>query len=434
MRVLLVGSGGREHALAMAIARSPKLTKLYIAPGNPGTAHFGKNVNIASDNIIELVKFAQKNHIDLVVPGPELPIIEGLTDSCTLAGIACAGPTQKAAQLEGSKSFTKSICNAANIPTANWQEFTDVNKALTYVQKQKFPLVIKADGLAAGKGVIIAYNIKEAQDALTDMMINNHFGKAGQKIVVEEFLVGEEVSLFAFCDGKDAILIGAAQDHKRIGDNDTGPNTGGMGAVSPPPFFGKKAQQDALELTILPMLKEMNRRGIPFRGVIFAGLMLTQTGVYLIEYNTRFGDPEAEVLLPRLQSDLLTILYNLSQGKLAKTDIQFSEQIALCVVMAAKNYPGTPITGGVIKHIDKAENYPNVKIFHAGTALNDKHELYAAGGRVLCVTALHDTLAKAQETAYLAIKEIDWKDAIWRTDIGKKALNYINTKTSKTID
>ncbi|MDI2091084.1 phosphoribosylamine--glycine ligase [Commensalibacter oyaizuii] len=422
MRVLLVGSGGREHALAMAIARSPKLTELFIAPGNPGTAQYGKNIHIKADDITDLVKFAQENHIDLIIPGPELPLVKGLTDACNHIGIACAGPTQQAAQLEGSKSFTKSICDAAHIPTAQWQEFTEIDPAISYLKTQNFPIVIKADGLAAGKGVIIANDFDEAEKTIKNMLEGNSFGNAGHKIVIEEFLSGEEVSLFAFCDGDTAVLIGAAQDHKRIGDNDTGPNTGGMGAVSPPPFFDKVAQEAALNLTVRPMLKEMNRRGTPFRGVIFAGLMLTSKGPYLIEYNTRFGDPEAEVLLPRLQSDLLEILFNLSQGKLSQSEITFSDQAGICIIMAAKGYPGIPITGGIIRNIEQAEALPNTKVFHAGTALNNQNELCAAGGRVLCISVLHEDLETAQKIAYQAVNCIDWKDGIWRKDIGNRAL------------
>lgn len=422
MRVLLVGSGGREHAISMAIARSPKLTELFIAPGNPGTAQYGKNIDIKVDNITDLVKFAQENHIDLVIPGPELPLVKGLTDACNAVGIPCAGPTQEAARLEGSKSFTKIVCDAANIPTAQWQEFTEVAPAIEYLKTQSFPIVIKADGLAAGKGVIIAADFTEAEQTIQDMLAGSAFGQAGHKVVIEEFLTGEEVSLFAFCDGENAVLIGAAQDHKRIGDGDTGPNTGGMGAVSPPPFFDKAAQEHALDLTVRPMLKEMNKRGTPFRGVIFAGLMLTPKGPALIEYNTRFGDPEAEVLLPRLQSDLLEILFNLSQGKLSQSEIKFSDQAGICIIMAAKGYPGTPTTGGIISNIEAAETLPNVKVFHAGTAMNNNQELCAAGGRVLCVSVLHDDLEKAQEIAYQAVRKIEWKDGIWRNDIGNRAL------------
>lgn len=424
MRVLLVGSGGREHALAMALARSPKLTKLFIAPGNPGTAEYGTNINIKVDHITDLVKFAQENHIDLVIPGPELPLVKGLTNACQRAGIPCAGPSQEAAQLEGSKSFTKIISDAANIPTAAWQEFTNLDEAIHYLKNQSFPIVIKADGLAAGKGVIIANHYHEAEEALQEMLKENRFGEAGHKVVIEEFLTGEEVSLFAFCDGEHAVLIGAAQDHKRIGNNDTGPNTGGMGAISPPPFFDHAAQEHALDITVRPMLREMAKRNMPFRGIIFAGLMLTPKGPYLIEYNVRFGDPEAEVLLPRLESDLLDILYNLSQGNLRNSEIQFSNQTAICIVMAAKGYPGTPISGGIIKNIKGAESLPKTKVFHAGTSINNNDELCAAGGRVLCVSTLAPTLKEGQKIAYDAVHQIEWKDAIWRTDIGNKALKH----------
>lgn len=423
MRVLLVGSGGREHALAMALAHSPNLSALYISPGNPGTAQYGTNIShIKADNVAGLIEFAKQNQIDLVIPGPEAPLVAGLTDACQKIGIACAGPTQAAAQLEGSKKFTKSVCDAAHIPTAQWQAFTDSKAAIDYLHQQSLPIVIKADGLAAGKGVIIATTMQEAEETIKTMLDGSAFGNAGKLLVIEEFLTGEEVSLFAFCDGENAVLIGAAQDHKRIGDGDTGPNTGGMGAISPPPFFDRNAQEKALDITVRPMLREMAKRGTPFRGIIFAGLMLTDKGPYLIEYNVRFGDPEAEVLLPRLKSDLLTIFKNLCQGKLSQSKIEFSDQAGVCVIMAAQGYPGKPKTGGLISGIKEAEKLTDLKVFHAGTKINADNQLCAAGGRVLCISAFASTLEEAQKKAYQGVAAIQWKDGIWRKDIGNRAL------------
>ncbi|GAB30630.1 phosphoribosylamine--glycine ligase [Acetobacter pasteurianus subsp. pasteurianus LMG 1262 = NBRC 106471] len=422
MRVLLVGSGGREHALAATLARSPELSALFIAPGNPGTAELGVNVPIGAQDVPALVQFALEQKVDLVIPGPEAPLVAGLADACARAKLACAGPTQAAAQLEGSKSFTKEICYAANIPTAQAERFTDVNAALTYVREKGAPIVIKADGLAAGKGVVVATTLAEAESAVQDMMAGGSLGDAGRCVVIEDCLVGEEVSLFAFCAGETATLIGAAQDHKRIGDGDTGPNTGGMGAVSPPKGFGQAEQEAALDLLVRPMLKEMVRRGTPFRGVIFAGLMLTDSGPQLIEYNVRFGDPEAEALLPRLTSDLLPALKALAEDRLDTTPVTFSDQASVCVVMAARGYPGSPEKGAVISGVEDANKLPDVQVFQAGTKLNAAGELVVAGGRILVVCALGDTVKQAQERAYEGVKAISWDGATWRTDIGNRAL------------
>ncbi|AQU87784.1 phosphoribosylamine--glycine ligase [Komagataeibacter nataicola] len=422
MRVLLVGSGGREHAMAAAIARSPRLEALFIAPGNPGTAALGTNRAVKADDVAGLIALAQQERIDLVVPGPEAPLVAGLADACKAAGIACAGPTQAAAALEGSKTFTKEVCDAANIPTARWERFDAAAPALDYVRRHGAPVVVKADGLAAGKGVVVAQSVAEAEQAITDMMTDGTLGQAGHSVVIEDCLVGDEVSLFAFCAGETAVLIGAAQDHKRIGDGDTGPNTGGMGAVSPPTGFGRAEQEAALDVLVRPMLREMARRGTPFTGIIFAGLMLTGDGPQLIEYNVRFGDPEAEALLIRLESDLLAALAAVAKGDLAGTDIRFSGQSSISVIMAAKGYPGRPVTGGVIRNLAAAQALPGVHVFQAGTKGNDAGEIVAAGGRVLAVCATGDTLAQACTRAYEAVGLIDWPDGIYRHDIGQRAL------------
>ncbi|GBR08972.1 phosphoribosylamine--glycine ligase [Acetobacter oeni] len=422
MRVLLVGSGGREHALAAALAASPDLTQLFIAPGNPGTALCGTNVAIASGDVSALIAFARQEAIDLVVPGPEAPLVAGLADACAEAGIACAGPTQAAAALEGSKTFTKEICDAAGIPTARWERFDDPAHAMAMVRRRGAPIVVKADGLAAGKGVVVAQTVTEAETAISDLMTSDKLGDAGRSVVIEECLVGEEVSLFAFCSGETAVLIGAAQDHKRIGDGDTGPNTGGMGAISPPARFDRAAQDHALDLMVRPMLKEMVRRGTPFHGVIFAGLMLTTDGPKLIEYNVRFGDPEAQALLMRLNTDLLPALTALAKGSLPEVTISFSDEASAAVVMAARGYPGSYIKGGTIEGLEEAEAIPGVRVFQAGTARNAKGDLVASGGRVLTVCATAPTLRDALVRAYRGVEAIRWDDAVWRTDIGARAL------------
>ncbi|NHN85282.1 phosphoribosylamine--glycine ligase [Acetobacter musti] len=422
MRVLLVGSGGREHALAAALAASPDLTQLWIAPGNPGTALCGTNVAIAAGNVSALVAFARREAVDLVVPGPEAPLVAGLADACAEAGIACAGPTRAAAALEGSKSFTKEICDAAGIPTARWERFDDPAHAMALVRRRGAPIVVKADGLAAGKGVVVAQSVGEAETAISDMMTSGKLGGAGSAVVIEECLTGEEVSLFAFCSGETAVLIGAAQDHKRIGDGDTGPNTGGMGAVSPPAGFDRAAQEQALDVLVRPMLKEMVRRGTPFRGVIFAGLMLTDAGPKLIEYNVRFGDPEAQALLIRLNTDLLPALAALAAGSLDDVSVGFSDEASAAVVLAARGYPGEYVRGGVIGGIEEAEALPGVRVFQAGTARSVSGDLIAAGGRVLTVCATAPTLREALARAYQGVGAIRWEDAVWRTDIGARAL------------
>jgi len=404
--------------MAAALARSPQLTALFIAPGNPGMEPLGTLVPIKADDVPALVTFAGENRIDLVIPGPEAPLVAGLADACDEAGIACAGPSRIAAQLEGSKTFTKEVADAAGIPTARWERFETAEAALAFVRRRGAPIVIKADGLAAGKGVIVAQTLEDAEAAITAIMTDDVFGTAGASVVIEECLFGTEVSLFAFCSGTEAVLIGAARDHKRIGEGDTGPNTGGMGAISPPPGFDRHAQEAALDLTVRPMLTEMDRRGTPFKGIIFAGLMLTEDGPKLIEYNVRFGDPEAQALLIRLQSDLLPILAALAEGRLQNERIVFSEDASISIVLAARGYPGKPTVGGTISGIADAEALPGIHVFHAGTARNSDGALIASGGRVLSVCATAPTPAEARARAYEGISRIQWADAIWRRDIG----------------
>ncbi len=421
MRVLLVGGGGREHALAATLTRSPLLDALFIAPGNPGTAGLGSNVPVAADDVAGLVAFARRERIDLVVPGPEAPLVAGLADACAVAGIACAGPSAAAARLEGSKSFAKAVCDAAGIPTARWERFEDAGEAHDFVRRRGAPIVVKADGLAAGKGVVVAQTVAEAEAAITAMMQDGSLG-AGAAVVIEECLEGDEVSLFAFCDGETALLIGAAQDHKRIGEDDTGANTGGMGAVSPPAFFDRDTQEQALDLLVRPMLREMVRRGTPFRGVIFAGLMLTPNGPELIEYNVRLGDPEAQALLPRLRSDLLPVLAALAAGRLGEARLHFADEAAVAVVLAGRGYPGTPATGAPIAGIARAEAMHGVHVFQAATALDEAGTLVGAGGRVLTVVGVASELADARDAAYAGVAAIDWPDAVWRRDIGVRAM------------
>ncbi len=421
MKVLVVGSGGREHALCYAISASPLLTKLYCAPGNPGIASVAECVNIGVLDIPTLVGFAQDNAIDLVIPGPEAPLVAGITDAMEAAGVACCGPSRSAAQLEGSKTFAKEIADAANIPTALWERFGDAESARDFVQRRGLPIVIKADGLAAGKGVVVATTEEEALAAIDSMMDRRVFGEAGAAVVVEECLVGEEVSLFALCDGEDALLLGSAQDHKRVGDGDTGPNTGGMGAYSPVPSFPPKLEQACLEQIIRPALKEMVRKGTKFRGILFAGLMLTAEGAKLIEFNVRFGDPECQVLLARLKSDLLPALQAACDGELRDFDLRWSDQAAVAVVMAARGYPDAPERGSVIKGLEQAAAKPGVSVFHAGTEAGPDGTIRAAGGRVLTICGVGPDIRTARQLAYDGVDSIEWPEGFCRRDIGARA-------------
>jgi phosphoribosylamine--glycine ligase len=421
MRVLVVGSGGREHALCWALAASPLLEQLWCAPGNPGTAEVAENVPIGVMDIAALVEFARAHRVDLVVPGPEAPLVAGITDAMEAAGIACCGPSAAAARLEGSKTFTKEICDAAGIPTAAWERFEDAAAAREMVRRRGTPIVVKADGLAAGKGVVVAATVAEAEAAITAFMEEGSLGESGRTVVIEECLFGEEVSLFALCDGMHAIPLGAAQDHKRVGDGDTGPNTGGMGAYSPPPALTLDLELEAMGRIIRPALAEMARRGTPFRGILFAGLMLTEAGPKLIEFNVRFGDPECQVLMLRLRADLLLALQAAVDGELKNFALRWSEEAAIGVVMAARGYPGTPVKHSPIGSLAAAEVVMGAKVFHAGTEILDG-KLASSGGRVLTVCATGADLGQARAAAYQAVAAIDWPDGFCRSDIGWRAL------------
>jgi phosphoribosylamine--glycine ligase len=430
MRVLVIGSGGREHALCWAIAASPLLEKLWCAPGNPGTAAVAENLPIGVMDFDGLVGFAVANKVDLVVPGPEAPLVGGITDAMEAAGITCCGPSMAAAQLEGSKTFTKEIADAAGVPTAKWERFEDAETAREFVRRRGAPIVVKADGLAAGKGVVVASTEDEALSAIDSIMERRAFGEAGAAVVIEECLSGEEISLFALCDGTSAVLLGSAQDHKRVGDGDSGPNTGGMGAFAPVPCFPPAAEQAAFDRIILPVLREMAARGTPFRGVLFAGLMLTEDGAKLIEFNVRFGDPECQILLLRLRSDLLPALQAACDGELADFALRWFDTAAVGVVMAASGYPDAPERGGEIKGLERAAGVPDAQIFHAGTEQDAEGRLRAVGGRVLTVCATGATLRQARDRAYAAVDRIDWPTGFCRRDVGWRALPDSGNVTS----
>jgi phosphoribosylamine--glycine ligase len=420
MNVLLIGSGGREHALAWKLSASPLLTKLYCAPGNGGIAELAECVPIAVADHTAVIRFCKDNAIDLVVVGPEAPLVVGLVDDLTTAGIKCFGPKQAAAQLEGSKGFTKDLCAEFAIPTAAYGRFTDAASAKAYLAGQKLPIVVKADGLAAGKGVTIAATHAEAEAAI-DACFSGAFGKAGSEVVIEEFLEGEEASFFALVDGAHALALVPVQDHKRVGDGDTGPNTGGMGAYSPAAVMTREVIARTMDEIIEPTVAAMAKRGAPFKGVLFAGLMITAEGPKLIEYNVRFGDPETQVLMMRLKSDLLPALLACVDGVLDTCEVRWYDDAALTVVMAANGYPGPPEVGTEIKGLAAAGAVEGVQIFHAGTRREDDRVL-AQGGRVLNVTAKGKTVAEAQARAYAAAARIDWPGGFYRRDIGWRAI------------
>lgn len=419
MRVLLIGSGGREHALAWKIAASPLLTKLYAAPGNPGIGQDAELVRLDVADHAAVTAFCKDKAIDLVVVGPEGPLVAGIADDLRAAGIRVFGPSKAAARLEGSKGFTKDLCARYNIPTAAYGRFGDLASAKAYVEKVGAPIVVKADGLAAGKGVTVAMTKEEAFAAL-DACFEGSFGEAGAEVVVEEFLTGEEASFFCLCDGATALPLGTAQDHKRVGDGDVGPNTGGMGAYSPAPVMTPDMVERVMREIVEPTMRGMAELGSPFAGVLFAGLMITDNGPKLIEYNTRFGDPECQVLMMRLKDDLLVLLNASVDGQLSHMSARWRDETALTVVMAARGYPGTPEKGSVIRGVEEAQA-DGVRIFHAGTAINGG-ALVANGGRVLNVTATGATVAEAREKAYAAIDRIDWPYGFCRRDIGWRAV------------
>ena len=420
MNVLLIGSGGREHALAWKLAASPLLAKLYAAPGNPGIAQEAECVSLSIDDHAAILAFAKDRGIDLVVVGPEAPLVAGLADELEAAGIRVFGPSQKAAQLEGSKGFTKDLCARFGIPTAAYGRFNNAPKAKAYARQVGAPIVIKADGLAAGKGVTVAMELDEALDAI-DACFEGAFGAAGAEVVVEEFLEGEEASFFCICDGTTALPFGSAQDHKRVGEGDTGPNTGGMGAYSPAPVMTPEMEARVMREIIEPTMRGMIELGAPFKGMLFAGLMIGEDGPKLIEYNTRFGDPECQVLMTRLKDDVLTIMNAAVDGQLSHLSVRWHDQAALTVVMAAEGYPASPRKGTVISGVEAAES-DEVQVFHAGTARNEQGDLIANGGRVLSVTATGATVSEAAQRAYEAVDAIDWSGGFCRRDIGWRAI------------
>jgi phosphoribosylamine---glycine ligase len=420
MNILLIGSGGREHALAWKISGSPLCDRLMIAPGNPGTSQCGTNVALDPSDHQAVVAFCRAEAIDLVVVGPEAPLVAGLVDHLAAAGIKAFGPRKAAAQLEGSKAFTKELCREFGIPTAGFARFTDAERAKAYVRERGAPIVVKADGLAAGKGVVVAATIDEAEAAV-DAMLGGALGAAGAELVIEECLVGEEASFFALCDGITAIPLGTAQDHKRAFDGDQGPNTGGMGAYSPAPVLTPELETRVMRDIVQPTVAGMKARGTPYAGVLYAGLMITADGPKLIEYNVRFGDPECQVLMPRMKTDLVAAMLAACDGVLKTFDVRWWDDSTLTVVMAAKGYPGAFERGSEIRGVAEAEALDDVLVFHAGTKA-DGARLVANGGRVLDVTAMGKTVAEAQARAYEAVARIDWSQGFCRRDIGWRAL------------
>lgn len=423
MRILIIGSGGREHALAWKISQNPNVATIHTAPGNGGTAHVGVNVPIADNDVPALLAYIKEQKIDFVVPGPELPLTLGIADACKKAGVPCFGPCAYAAQLEGSKAFSKTIMREAGVPTAGFEIFTDAVAAKKYIHQHGAPLVVKADGLAAGKGVVVAKTVEEALQAVDDMMEKKIFGAAGETVVIEDALSGEEVSFLCICDGETVLPLPSAQDHKAAYDGDTGPNTGGMGAYSPAPILPEAEYEAMADIAIRPILRTLNQRGHPFSGVLYAGLMMTQNGPMVLEYNVRFGDPECQPLLMRLEGDLLDVMQACAAGKLSDAALSHKPETAICVVVTAEGYPGAYETGMPINGIAEAEAVKpgSVKVFHAGTTVANGI-LAAKGGRILGVTALGATVREAQALAYQATAKIRMDKSRYRKDIGDKAL------------
>ncbi len=425
MKVLVVGSGGREHAICRAVAKSKKLTKLYCAPGNAGTAAIAENVAISSDDIDGLLKFALENKIDLTVVGPEAPLVAGIADIFEAEGLLVFGPGRAGAQLEGSKSFMKNILKKNNIPTAVFGEFDNAVDALKYINRNKiYPLVIKADGLAAGKGVIIAKTEAEAVCAVNDIMIKKIFGDAGERVVIEEFLEGDEASILVLTDGKNILPLPASQDHKRIFDNDEGPNTGGMGAYAPTPLVKPDLLERIKKEILVPTVEGLNREGINYKGVLYAGIMVTKDGPKVLEYNVRFGDPETQAVLPLVKSDLLDIFAACAGGNISGIDFELENGAAITVVLAAKGYPGVYEKGKEIKGLDSLKDLEDIYVYHAGTK-NEGGKILTNGGRVLAVTAYDKDIKSAIEKVYKAVKNINFEGMQYRKDIGARASKYL---------
>ncbi len=431
MKVLVVGSGGREHALAWKISQSPLIKTLIMAPGNPGTAPLGVSIDIKADQKSELVDFAIRESVDLVVVGPEIPLSLGIADALREKNIPCFGPEKSAAQLETSKAFTKAFCRKYQIPTARSITVNTISKAKSALRQFEKPYVLKADGLAAGKGVVICKTLQEAEEQAASFL-KGAFGQAGKILVIEEFLKGEEVSFFALCDGKTALPFETAQDHKRAYDGDEGPNTGGMGAYSPVPNLSQEEKNQVMEDIIKPTLKGMLEENTPYQGVLYAGLMMTDSGPKLIEYNVRFGDPECQVLMMRLRSDLLPFLYACANGTLSelKEELIWFEESVVVIVLASKGYPGSYRKNMVLPYLDKAKRMSDVYVYHAGTGYSEDHKLIAIGGRVLNIASKAESLSVAVERAYQALESINWEEGFYRHDIAFRALNHINEKNN----
>ena len=424
MNILVIGSGGREHALAWKIAQSPKVTKVFVAPGNAGTGLEPglENAPIAADDIPALLAFARENAIDLTVVGPEMPLVSGIVDAFTDAGLKCFGPSKAAAQLEGSKAFTKDFLARHRIPTAAYGNFHDIGEAVAYIRQQGAPIVIKADGLAAGKGVILAQTEDEAIAAVEDMLAGNAFGEAGHRVVIEEFLAGEEASFICMVDGEHILPMASSQDHKARDNGDKGPNTGGMGAYSPAPVVTPEMHDRIMDMIIRPTVEGMAAEGNPFTGFLYAGVMIDAQGIpKVLEYNVRFGDPETQPIMMRLQSDLVALIEAALDHRLDQVTVEWDSRAALGVVMAAGGYPSAYRKGDVIHGLETGDD-KNCKVFHAGTAINAQGEVVTAGGRVLCVVGLGDSVSEAQARAYARVHQISWKDAYFRTDIGYRAI------------
>lgn len=418
MNILIVGGGGREHAIAHAVKKSPKADKIYCAPGNAGIEEIAECADIKVMEFDRLVKFAKKKEIDLAIVGPDDPLVGGLVDAFEEAGIRAFGPRKNAAILEGSKAFSKELMKKYNIPTAEYAVFTDAAKALSYLDSAKFPIVLKADGLALGKGVLICETLKEARNGVKEIMLDKKFGTAGNKIVIEEFMTGREVSVLTFCDGKTVKIMSSAQDHKRAGDNDTGLNTGGMGTFSPSPFYTKKINDYCKKNIFQPTVNAMKAEGRPFKGVIFFGLMLTEDGPKVLEYNARFGDPEAQVVLPRMKNDIIDVMEACIDGTLGKIRLEFEDNAAVCVVLASEGYPVKYTKGHLISGLERFDGEDGYYCFHAGTKRTSKG-VVTAGGRVLGVTAKGSDLHRARSNAYEAVTWVDFENKYCRRDIGK---------------
>lgn len=421
MKILVIGSGGREHTLVWKISQSPKVSKIFCAPGNAGISHLAQCVDIGEDNIVGLANFAQKMKIDLTIVGPELPLSRGMVDEFDKLGLKIFGPNQKATQIESSKVFSKYLMKKYNIPSANYAVFQDIKKAFDYVKQQAFPLVIKADGLAAGKGVFIVKGIKQAKEALDSLMKKKIFGDAGEYVVIEEFLEGEEISVLAFSDGKTVVPMVSSQDHKKIFNKDKGPNTGGMGAYSPVPFYNDLSRKIVLQKILKPTIEGLKTEGREYKGVLYAGLILTKEGPKVLEFNARFGDPETQVVLPRLETDLIEIFNAVIEGNLHKINLKWKDNAVVCVVIASGGYPGKYQKGKVIGGLKSLEKMKNIIAFHAGTKFQDG-KVVTSGGRVLGITAWADTIFKAKEKAYEGVEKIYFEEMYYRKDIALKGI------------